>query len=92
MLRIGQRVQISKTAKTYTDGVGVSAKDAGGITTVVDYAGKHMDINGVEVECYYVDSDPHVPTARNCLYPIDDEPCEEGFLEEFKNIVKEKVT
>lgn len=92
MLRKGQLVQISKTARIseiYSDGTTYSSPSprAGEITTVVLYLGLYTSFRtGVEEEYYLLANSP-LKTARSIIFPIDDEPCDEEFLNQFLTVV-----
>lgn len=86
MLRIGQKVQIAKDAWDFRNNRTSSL--AGEITFVTKYLGIiKYPIHGA-LEMYNVDLTGDKTISREVLWPIDDEPCEAEFLEEF---MKEKM-
>ena len=86
MLRPGQKVKISPIAM-HSD-TGDVPNIAGQITTIVSYA--ELESMAHNKECYYTEAH-ELAMAREILWPIDDEPCEDEFLEKFKDIIKETV-
>jgi len=89
MLRKGQRVQIIKTAYITVDSKEVLSKHAGKITTVTGFA-YSGDTPDRKPEDYYNIACTDRTIARGCLMPIDDEGCDDAFLEDFKQLIKEK--
>ena len=89
MLKNGQKVQVDPTAVFGPAlSAGTPAKSAGIITTIVSYVSADAYNNGTQIELYEIATGEKA--ARDTLWPIDDEPCEEGFLVDFKELINEK--
>jgi len=91
MLRNGQKVQVANDSYITEDGKEQQAKVVGKITTITEFVGSHISPSTGNMEDYYGIACTDRTIARACLLPIDDEPCEEEFLEQFNQLIKEKV-
>ena len=91
MLRIGQKVQVSKNAKRYYHTGKVEVFPiAGEITYIATYVGKRMSIKNGVIKEFYTTALSTRSCSRDMLYPIDDEPCNSSFLEDFKELINEQ--
>ena len=86
MLRAGQKVKVSPTTRSRV--TGELNPICGQITTIIRYAEDESKFWGRET--YYIVGSQH-PITRRALWPIDDEPCDKEFLEEFKNMRKDNA-
>ena len=89
MLKNGQRVKV-KPGTTMTSTPGIDPL-AGKISKVAEHVGRMEDKEYYNNECYRLIDNSNTCYPRETLWPIDDEPCEEGFLEDFKDMIKETV-
>lgn len=88
MLKIGQRVKVANKLRNTVNNE--HTVEGGMITTIVGYAGEANTKKGLQ-ECYYVAA-CKFPITRRSLYPIDDEPCTDEFIKEFKELLNAKNT
>ena len=84
MLKPGQKVKVSNACREKD--TKITDKLAGQITTIIKY---ELDSKNPKIGGYYsvVGSIRYYP--RTALFPIDDEPCDDEFLEYFKDILNE---